>query len=84
MSTIDTLQLTEQLYTAKLFIVVMALCNVILSLYGVYAFSINKHPWFVFGAAVMLVFNIVFASIAFKDWRKKPNEKVKILLEGEK
>lgn len=74
----NLLDITEQLYTAKISIVVISFFNVITSIFSTYILSLSNLWLFALFSAVGFVFNTLFFYITLKNWSKKENVRVEI------
>jgi hypothetical protein len=67
---VDLYGLSEQLYQAKVFIVLLAFLNIPIDMFSIYGFMAIH--WFLatFITIFVLIFNIMFFLIAFSEWKK--------------
>jgi len=70
------LDITEQLYTGKIMMLVFSFFNILINLFAIYALTLAGLMVFALLSAVVFGFNIVFFAMSLKNWKKTPDELV--------
>lgn len=72
MNTNSLLDVSEQLYTGKVLVLVHSFFNILVNLFAIYALMALSLPIFALLAAIVFAFNALFFFVAFKNWKKVP------------
>lgn len=76
---ISLIDLTQQLYTAKIFMAVISLFNVLINMFTMYVLMSSGLWLFALLSSIVFVFNILFFAATVSHWRKKDVMKGEVL-----
>lgn len=77
-SSLSLLDVTEMLYKAKVFMVILSFFNIVVSLFSIYALSVSGLLLFALISSIVFVFNTVLFYISIRNWNKNRVVEVKV------
>jgi ABC-type multidrug transport system fused ATPase/permease subunit len=66
----DFLDMAEELYRARLFVMLMSFFNIVVSLIALYTSFLSSSPWLTLIFAFVFLFDVLFFFLGIRSYRK--------------